>query len=68
MVVYIKQTIIMGACYVKMPLPYGVELVLSNAPNQDKSKMLLALNLEYDNFNSDAKKKIDELTKAHIAI
>ena len=57
----------MGTCSTKLNLPYGLELVLSNIPSSDdKSKMLLGLQLEYDNFTPQAQKKIDEATRAHI--
>ena len=56
----------MGACSTKINLPYGLELVLSNVPSEDKSKMLLGLQLEYDSFTPQAQKRIDELTKTHI--
>ena len=58
----------MGACQTKLNLPYGLELVLSNVPSADKSKMLLGLQLEYDSFTKQAQVKIDELTKQHIAV
>ena len=49
----------MGACSTKINLPYGLELVLSNVPSEDKSKMLLGLQLEYDSFTPQAQKRID---------
>ena len=49
----------MGACSAKLKLTDEIAVMVANDP-----KGVLSLNLYYDSYDSDSKKKIDNLTSA----